>query len=183
MPSSGSNLHGLFILQLQSVMSEAEQLHYVLMIVCMYTGISEDVLKSETRVSEVVTARHLFCYVAKNHVSKFSEESIAKVINRDRSNVYNCVKKICDRIDTDIEFAKKVAKLVISFNGDVKVSPKSNGAFNQKQQSYADLVDHLKSENASLDRQLRAAQQLIKDQMLEIESYRKQNEILKAKQN
>ena len=164
-------------------MSESDKLHDILQVVSVYTGVPVEVIKSKERKGESVVARHLFCYIAKNHVSRFNEYVIAEVINRDRSNIYNSVTKVKDRIDTDIEFAKRVEGIVILFNGQVDSVTRKDSIITKKQRSMVDSIEYLTAENASLENQLRDAQQLIKDQMLEIEAYRKQNEILMSKHN
>lgn len=164
-------------------MSESDKLHDILQVVSVYTGVSVEVMKSKERKGEVTTARHLFCYIAKKHVDCFEEENIANAVNRTRSNVYNSVTKIANRVDTNIDFADRVEKLVLLFNGQVSSVTRKANIITRKQRNMVDSIEYLTAENTSLENQLRDAQQLIKDQMLEIEAYRKQNEILMSKQN
>jgi chromosomal replication initiation ATPase DnaA len=78
-----------------------KRLDEILAQVCEQTGISEADIVSGSRIMEIVTARQVFCHVARK--SGFTIRAIAKRINRDHSTVSNSIKAIENHTNADIE--------------------------------------------------------------------------------
>lgn len=56
------------------------------------TGLTIDKIRSKSRKKEYLWARLHIAYFLKKNNKKIKIKDIAKIINRDRTNVYNCMK-------------------------------------------------------------------------------------------
>lgn len=75
------------------------------------TGISEHLIKSRRRKSEITFARHLFCYLSK----RFTADSLKSIGNyvggRDHTTAIHANSSLQDLIDTEPETAELVMKM------------------------------------------------------------------------
>ena len=160
------------------MIGQEQSLHDILEVVCADNNVSIDEVKSKSRERYIVDTRHLFCYIARLHRSNFPYRAIAETINRSHCNCINSIKVVKGFIDTNYDFSNRVDQLINSFNGNV-LSEKSNKVVTvAKQETMAGTIIELRSDIKSLEQKLADAMAIIKDQLLEIEAYRKQNEVL-----
>lgn len=86
-------------------------IEYIQKLVCEYFEVPVDMLKSQTRKREIVQARQISMYLAKNH-TKSSLKSIGMHFGgRDHSTVIYACQTVEDLIDTDKKFRAYVADI------------------------------------------------------------------------
>lgn len=108
---------------------------------CDVTGISQDLIKGESRLREIVSARHLYCFLCKRYFSsKISLGAIGAFINRDHATVIHAVRKVSNHYATDRTFAAYIDDVLNSFESDnhlrlfkKSINP-SNGTFKRERE-------------------------------------------------
>lgn len=86
-------------------------LEYIQKIVCNYFSLSSDSLSSKTRKREIVQARQIAMYFAKN-MTKYSLAVIgASIGNKDHATVLHACKTINNLIDTDKKFKNELQEI------------------------------------------------------------------------
>ncbi|MBG8552629.1 chromosomal replication initiator protein DnaA [Hymenobacter guriensis] len=91
---------------------EAEvNLDFIQKTVAEYFGISVDLLKAKTRKKEVVTARQVAMYFAKEHTNHSLKSIGYHFGGRDHSTVIHSVQTVSDLIDSDKQFRSQVQEL------------------------------------------------------------------------
>jgi len=100
-------------------MTNEEKINEAFMIVYTLTGITQEQIKSKSRLRPIAQARHLFCYVLrKNYLDNstlypFSLKEIGKQIgNRDHSTVINSLRELQDLMDSYEDVRLQVATAV-----------------------------------------------------------------------
>lgn len=90
-------------------------MHHIMNAVVLHTGTGASDIKSCRRTGPLVSARHLFCYLARV-MTPNSYPQIGKYINRDHTTVINSVNRIerllkseDPRVTADVEAVKIVA--------------------------------------------------------------------------
>ncbi|UOQ52882.1 chromosomal replication initiator protein DnaA [Hymenobacter cellulosivorans] len=97
---------------------EAEvNLDFIQKTVAEYFGISLDLLKAKTRKKEVVTARQVAMYFAKEHTSHSLKSIGFHFGGRDHSTVIHSVQTVSDLIDSDKNFRNTIVDLRKKFAG------------------------------------------------------------------
>jgi chromosomal replication initiation ATPase DnaA len=89
----------------------------VMRIICQLCDITPDDIYSNTRVQNIVYARHLFSYLCRKEL-RLSLQTIGRIINRDHSSIINAVRKAQDLIDYDKQYRqlyKQTIKLLGSY--------------------------------------------------------------------
>lgn len=101
------------------------RLHHVMNAVVLHTGTGASDIKASRRTNDIVTARHLFCYVARVMTTN-SYPQIAAHIKRDHTTVISSVRRIegwlekgHPRVTADVEAIKL---LVVRLASDVEGS-------------------------------------------------------------
>ncbi|UYZ63244.1 chromosomal replication initiator protein DnaA [Hymenobacter weizhouensis] len=82
-----------------------------------YFGVPLDLLKAKTRKKEVVTARQVAMYFAKEHTSHSLKSIGHHFGGRDHSTVIHSVQTVSDLIDSDKSFRNTIAELRKKFAG------------------------------------------------------------------
>jgi chromosomal replication initiator protein len=91
--------------------SKEISIEYIQKLVCEYFEVPVEMLKSQTRKREIVQARQISMYLAKNH-TKSSLKSIGMYFGgRDHSTVIYACQTVEDLIDTDKKFRAYVADI------------------------------------------------------------------------
>jgi chromosomal replication initiator protein len=84
---------------------------YIQKVVCNYFSMSVDVLSSKTRKREIVQARQIAMYFAKN-MTKCSLAVIGNAIgNKDHATVLHACKTVNNLIDTDKNFKQDLEEI------------------------------------------------------------------------
>ncbi|MBC6990573.1 MULTISPECIES: chromosomal replication initiator protein DnaA [Hymenobacter] len=97
---------------------EAEvNLDFIQKTVAEYFSISVDLLKAKTRKKEVVTARQVAMYFAKEHTSHSLKSIGHNFGGRDHSTVIHSVQTVSDLIDSDKNFKQTIQELRKKFAG------------------------------------------------------------------
>lgn len=140
-------------------------------------------MRSTCRERYIIDARHAFCYIARLHGNYYSYREIADEINRDHCTVLYAIRNVRGIMKVNYNYAIRIHKLINGFNGEIVGEVMDESANVSKIKVRQQTLESLNRDISILETKLESAQQLIKDQMMEIESYRKQNEILMSKQN
>jgi chromosomal replication initiation ATPase DnaA len=74
-----------------------DELKCILLDVCEASGVTIEDLQSGKRFPYIVTARHVYCYIARR--KKYSMQRIGQLIHRNHSSVLHAVNKIEDMIE------------------------------------------------------------------------------------
>jgi len=86
------------------------RLERILNDVCNYYGIKVSDIKGRSRLRKFVEARHIFCYLAREHTySSLSEIGLA--VNRDHSNVVHSVRKVKHLKDVYKSIQKEISEI------------------------------------------------------------------------
>tara|TARA_R110000772_G_scaffold130839_1_gene239115 strand:- start:250 stop:570 length:321 start_codon:yes stop_codon:yes gene_type:complete len=86
------------------------RLERILNDVCNYYGIKLSDIKGRSRLRKFVEARHMFCYLAREHTySSLSE--IGLTVNRDHSNVIHSIKKVNSLKDIYKSINKEISEI------------------------------------------------------------------------
>ena len=102
------NLAKQIVKNFVSNISREISIDYIQKAVCEFFSVPIDLLKAKTRKREVVQARQLSMFLAKNH-TKNSLKSIGQFFGgRDHSTVIHSCQAVQNLIDTDIQFKKSV---------------------------------------------------------------------------
>lgn len=97
------------------------KLNEILSKVSIFYGVSEYEIKSRRKnKKELVTSRHVYCYLSRQ-TTKFSQESIGGVINRDHATVLHSERKVKSWMDIYPDFRKEVFSLIGKI--DISKSP------------------------------------------------------------
>jgi chromosomal replication initiation ATPase DnaA len=88
----------------------------VLSTVCSHFKITVDQVQSTTRKSEVVEARHYFCFIASTCFDYFTLSFIGQAINKDHSTVLNARKKIYNYLDTEAKTGRIIEEIKYQLN-------------------------------------------------------------------
>lgn len=77
---------------------------------CSVYGISLEILRSPTRVANVVEARHLLFWFLRHHCG-YSVNDVARYLRRDNSTVIKCTLTITDRMVYEPSFRRHASEL------------------------------------------------------------------------
>lgn len=124
-------------------MNRTEKINEAFMIVYTLTGITQEQIKSKSRLRPIAQARHLFCYMLRKHyldgMYPFTLKDIGKEIGgRHHSTILSSLQEIQDLCDSDEEVRLQVAQAVSM------VSDYAEPLLRQK--NYSDFVSDAYSE-------------------------------------
>lgn len=111
------NLH----FALNGMQSNNKNLSYLLKRICLIKGVDESLVKSDCRRKDIVEARRLFCYVARQLTSMndegeeahtYSLPSIGRFINKDHSTVVATIKKLEELLEIYSDVREEVDYIV-----------------------------------------------------------------------
>jgi len=77
---------------------ESITLNEIMILVTKVTNVSIEQLKSNSRLQEIVTARHIFCYIAKNNIVCILSK-ISEMVNRNHATAIHSIKVVENALD------------------------------------------------------------------------------------
>ncbi len=92
---------------------DSKKFEEILIAVSTKYGISREDILSNKRNKEIVMARHICVYIARE-ITSLSQAQIAKILNRDRSTLVSSEKVVKDRMADDADFAFDIRELIRS---------------------------------------------------------------------
>ncbi len=99
----------------QAKENDSKKFEEILISVSTKYGISKEDILSSKRNKEIVLARHICVYIARE-ITSLSQSQIAKILNRDRSTLVSSEKFVKDRMAEDNDFALDIKELIRSLN-------------------------------------------------------------------
>ncbi len=90
---------------------DSKKFEEILTAVSTKYGISKEDILSNKRNKEIVMARHICVYIARE-ITGLSQAQIAKILNRDRSTLVSSEKTVKDRMLIDADFAFDIKELI-----------------------------------------------------------------------
>jgi len=79
--------------------------------ICLAYGITEEVLKSKTRVGKIVEARTIAAYHLHRRL-KYSSTVTGRMLNRDHATILHLCNKAEDLIDVDKKFKNQINRFI-----------------------------------------------------------------------
>ncbi|MBO5374411.1 MAG: chromosomal replication initiator protein DnaA [Clostridia bacterium] len=99
----------------QAKENDSRKFEEIIVSVSTKYGVSKEDILSSKRNKEIVLARHICVYIARE-ITSLSQSQIAKILNRDRSTLVSSEKFVKDRMAEDNEFALDIKELIRELN-------------------------------------------------------------------
>jgi chromosomal replication initiation ATPase DnaA len=87
----------------------------ILLLVCQAAGISTDEIKRKCRKPKLVTARQVYCYIAKKNTTHSLRE-IGELVSIDHANTIHAIKKIKDLLSVNDKPVMDILNNLQQFN-------------------------------------------------------------------
>ena len=153
-----------------------DTLKSLLQAVCDHRQVPLDKVMAGTRKQECVRVRQEYCYIASIHKTYFTLNEIAEVIGKDHSTAVHSIGKVKGFSSVNPNYANELNELINSIpaveSAEIKI-------VNVVQAAKIDRAKELEREVSHLNKLLAEKDILLKNQMLEIEANRKENESLR----
>lgn len=91
--------------------NDSKKFEEIVMAVSTKYSIPREDILSNKRNKEIVIARHICVYIARE-ITSLSQAQIAKILNRDRSTLVSSEKVVKDRMNEDSDFALDIKELI-----------------------------------------------------------------------
>lgn len=99
----------------QAKENDSKKFEEILLSVSTKYGISKEDILSSKRNKEIVLARHICVYIARE-ITSLSQTQIAKILNRDRSTLVSSEKFVKDKMAEDNDFALDIKEMIRTLN-------------------------------------------------------------------
>ncbi len=99
----------------QAKENDSKKFEEILIAVSTKYGVNREDIISSKRNKEIVIARHICVYIARE-ITSLSQSQIAKILNRDRSTLVSSEKFVKDRMNEDNDFALDIKELIRNLN-------------------------------------------------------------------
>lgn len=94
------------------------ELKEIMEIVCLVFGREEKEVNTKSRRRDLVTPRHVFCYLSKKYTDKILKE-IGDYISKDHSSVYHSITSTENLMETDKRINDLVKKCEMKIEGTI----------------------------------------------------------------